>query len=84
MLKQAGVVRQDFKKKKMFTGISVLLKVMLPPKSLTDKTNDPQTRGRTAKLKLEFLRIGRHSHCGVCLSQARFGHSRKDFTIRAF
>lgn len=82
MLKQADVVRQAFEKKKKKVYFSVIKGNASA--LIIDKSNDPQTRGRIAKLKLEFSRIGSHSQCRVCLSQPCFGHSRNNSTIGAF
>jgi hypothetical protein len=63
MLKQADVAGQAFEKKSIYFSVikgNASIRI-------TDKSNDSQTRGRTAKLKLEFSRIRSHSHCGVGL-----------------
>ena len=78
MLKHADVARQALKKIVYFSVIKGYA-----PTHITGKSNDPQTRGRAAKLKMEFSRIGSHSHCSVGLSQQPFGHSKNNSTIRA-
>jgi hypothetical protein len=58
MLKQPDVEGKAFEKNVYFSIIEGNAS-----SQTTDKPNVRQTRGRTAKLKLEFSRIGSQSQC---------------------